>query len=139
MASIPSSLEIAQAAELRPIGEVAADLSLEADELEPYGRYKGKVDLSVLERLRREPDGKLVFVTAITPTPAGDWFSVAVHTPGDYGIEKGLIFSYPIRTTGTQWEIVQGVPLNDFSKAKIAATEAELKEEKSLVADLLPK
>jgi malate dehydrogenase len=74
-----------------------------------------------------------------TPTPAGDWFSVAVHTPGDYGIEKGLIFSYPIRTTGTQWEIVQDVPLNDFSKAKIAATEAELKEEKSLVADLLPK
>ena len=72
MASIPSSLEIAQAAELRPIGEVAADLSLEADELEPYGRYKGKVDLSVLERLRREPDGKLVFVTAITPTPAGE-------------------------------------------------------------------
>ena len=72
MASIPSSLEIAQAAELRPIGEVAADLGLEADELEPYGRYKGKVDLSVLERLRREPDGKLVFVTAITPTPAGE-------------------------------------------------------------------
>src|ERR1041385_7671656 len=72
MASIPSSLEIAQAAELRPIGEVAADLGLEADELEPYGRYKAKVDLSVLERLRSEPDGKLVFVTAITPTPAGE-------------------------------------------------------------------
>jgi formate--tetrahydrofolate ligase len=72
MTSIPSSLEIAQAAELRPIGEVAADLGLEADELEPYGRHKGKVDLSVLERLRTEPDGKLVFVTAITPTPAGE-------------------------------------------------------------------
>jgi formate--tetrahydrofolate ligase len=72
MASIPSSLEIAQAAELRPIGEVAADLGLEADELEPYGRYKAKVDLSVLERVRSEPDGKLVFVTAITPTPAGE-------------------------------------------------------------------
>jgi formate--tetrahydrofolate ligase len=72
MASVPSSLEIAQAAELRPIGEVAADLGLEADELEPYGRYKGKVDLSVLERLEGEPDGKLIFVTAITPTPAGE-------------------------------------------------------------------
>jgi formate--tetrahydrofolate ligase len=72
MASIPSSLEIAQAAELRPIGEVAAGLGLEADELEPYGRCKAKVDLSVLERLRTEPDGKLVFVTAITPTPAGE-------------------------------------------------------------------
>jgi malate dehydrogenase len=71
------------------------------------------------------------------PTPAGDWFSVAVCSPGDYGIEKNLIFSYPIRTDGKKWEIVQNVPLNDFSKAKIAATENELKEEKSLVADLL--
>src|SRR5882757_245838 len=74
-----------------------------------------------------------------TPTKAGDWFSVGVCTPGDYGIEKGLIFSYPIRTDGKKWEIVQDVPLNEFSKSKIAATENELKEEKSLVADLLPK
>ena len=74
-----------------------------------------------------------------TPTKPGDWFSVGVHTPGDYGIEKGLIFSYPIRTDGKKWEIVQNIPLNDFSKAKIAATENELKEEKGLVADLLAK
>jgi len=64
---------------------------------------------------------------------------VAVHSDGSYGIEKGLIFSYPVRSNGRDFEIVQGVPLNEFSKAKIAATEAELKEEKSLVADLLPK
>jgi malate dehydrogenase len=74
-----------------------------------------------------------------TPTKAGDWFSVAVCSPGDYGIEKGLIFSYPIRTNGAKWEIVQHVPLNDFSKSKIAATENELKEEKSLVGELLPR
>jgi len=74
-----------------------------------------------------------------TPTKSGDWFSVSVCTPGDYGIQKGLMFSYPIRTDGKKWEIVQGVPLNDFSKAKIAATENELKEERSLVVDLLPK
>jgi malate dehydrogenase len=73
------------------------------------------------------------------PTPAGDWFSVAVHSDGSYGIEKGLIFSYPVRSNGRDFEIVQGVPLNDFSKVKIAATENELKEEKSLVTDLLPK
>jgi malate dehydrogenase len=73
------------------------------------------------------------------PTPVGDWFSVGVHSDGSYGIEKGLIFSYPVRSNGTNFEIVQNVPLNDFSKAKIAATENELKEEKSLVADLLPK
>jgi malate dehydrogenase len=72
-----------------------------------------------------------------TPTKAGDWFSVAVCSDGSYGIEQGLIFSYPIRTDGKKFEIVQGVPLNEFSRAKIAATEAELKEEKSMVADLL--
>jgi malate dehydrogenase len=75
----------------------------------------------------------------VTPTAPGDWFSVAVHSDGSYGIEKGLIFSYPIRSNGKDFEIVQGVPLNDFSKAKIAATENELKEEKSLVADLIKK
>ncbi len=74
-----------------------------------------------------------------TPTKSGDWFSVGVCTPGDYGIEKGLIFSYPIRSDGKKWEIVQNVPLNEFSRAKIAATEAELKEEKGMVSDLLPK
>ncbi len=74
-----------------------------------------------------------------TPTKTGDWFSVGVCTPGDYGIEKGLIFSYPIRSDGKKWEIVQNVPLNDFSRAKIAATEAELKEEKGMVSDLLSK
>ena len=75
----------------------------------------------------------------VTPTPAGDWFSVGVHSDGSYGIEKGLIFSYPIRSNCKDFEIVQNVPLNDFSKAKIAATENELKEEKSLVADLIKK
>ena len=74
-----------------------------------------------------------------TPTKTGDWFSVGVHSDGSYGIEKGLIFSYPIRSDGKNWEIVKDVPLNEFSRAKIAATENELKEEKALVADLLPK
>ena len=73
-----------------------------------------------------------------TPTKPGDWFSVAVCADGSYGIEKGLIFSFPIRSDGARWEIVSGVTLTDFSRARIAATEAELKEEKSLVAELLP-
>ena len=74
-----------------------------------------------------------------TPTPGGDWFSVAVCGDGSYGIEKNLIFSYPIRSTGDKWSILPNVALSDFSKSKIAVTEAELKEEKALVADLLPK
>ena len=67
-----SSLEIAQAARLRPIADVAADVGIEPDELEQYGRYKAKVDLSILERLGDRPDGKIINVTAITPTPAGE-------------------------------------------------------------------
>jgi malate dehydrogenase len=73
-----------------------------------------------------------------TPTRAGDWFSVAVCSDGSYGIEKGLMFSYPIRSDGRKWEIVSGVSLTEFSQAKVAATEKELKEEKALVAELLP-
>ncbi|OAM87821.1 malate dehydrogenase [Termitidicoccus mucosus] len=73
----------------------------------------------------------------VNPTPAGHVFSVAVCSDGSYGIEKGLIFSYPIVSDGKSWKIVQGLPLGDFSKEKIAATEKELKEEKALVAELL--
>src|SRR5688500_1734032 len=69
---MPSSLEIAQTAILRPIDEIAAAAGLEPHEVEPYGRTKAKIDLSVLERLRGTPDGKLVCVTAITPTRAGE-------------------------------------------------------------------
>ncbi len=69
---MPSSLEIAQAATLRPILDVAADAGLLIEEVEPYGRYKAKVDLSVIERLADRPDAKLINVTAITPTPAGE-------------------------------------------------------------------
>ena len=69
---MPSSLEIAQEATLRPIAEIAEELGLEPDEYDLYGKYKAKVDLSVVERLADRPDGKLVCVTAITPTKAGE-------------------------------------------------------------------
>jgi formate--tetrahydrofolate ligase len=69
---MPSSLEIAQEAQLRPIAEIAEAAGLLADEIEPYGRYKAKIDLSVLERLAGRPDAKLIDVTAITPTKAGE-------------------------------------------------------------------
>src|SRR5215217_7929538 len=69
---MPSSLEIAQDAVLRPIRDVAADAGLLPDEVELYGRFKAKIDLSVLDRLATRPDGKLINVTAITPTKAGE-------------------------------------------------------------------
>ena len=69
---MPSSLEIAQEATLRPISEIAEEAGLEADEYDHYGRYKAKVDLGVLDRMRDMADAKLVCVTAITPTKAGE-------------------------------------------------------------------
>jgi formyltetrahydrofolate synthetase len=69
---VPSSLEIAQSAELRPIAELAAELGLEPSEVALYGSHKAKIDLSVLDRLATRPGAKLIDVTAITPTPAGE-------------------------------------------------------------------
>ena len=69
---MPSSLRIAQDAVLRPITQIAAAAGLLEEEVEPYGRYKAKIDLSVLDRLASRPDGKLIDVTAITPTKAGE-------------------------------------------------------------------
>ena len=69
---MPSSLEIAQGAALRPIAEIAAEAGLEPDEVELHGRYKAKIDLAVLGRLAAKPDAKLICVTAITPTKAGE-------------------------------------------------------------------
>ncbi len=74
----------------------------------------------------------------ITPTEAGDWHSVALCSDGSYGCEAGLIASFPTRNIGGKLEIVKGLPINEFSRAKIDASLAELKEEKALVAELLP-
>lgn len=72
-----------------------------------------------------------------TPTPAGDWYSVAVHSTGDYGVEPGLITSFPIRTTATGYEVVKDVPLSSFAQGKIDLTNGELKEERDMVKELL--
>ncbi|MEO7165987.1 MAG: malate dehydrogenase [Chthoniobacterales bacterium] len=72
-----------------------------------------------------------------TDTKSGDWHSVAVCSDGSYEVEEGLISSFPIQSSGGKWKIVQDVTLNDFSRAKVDASVAELKEEKSLVGELL--
>jgi formate--tetrahydrofolate ligase len=69
---MPSSLEIAQAAEMLPIGEVADSIGLRPDEVEPYGRYKAKINLGALDRLSSVPQGKLICVAGMTPTRAGE-------------------------------------------------------------------
>ncbi|MCX6866891.1 MAG: malate dehydrogenase [Verrucomicrobia bacterium] len=75
----------------------------------------------------------------ITPTPAGDWHSLAVCSDGSYGIEQGLIASMPVRTLENgQWEIVQGLHIDAFSQAKIDLTIHELMQERDAVKDLIP-
>ena len=70
MPTVPSDIAIAQAAKLRPIADVARDLGLADDEVEFYGKYKAKIELSAISR--RKPKGRLVLVTGINPTPAGE-------------------------------------------------------------------
>ena len=74
----------------------------------------------------------------ITPTEAGNWNSVCVASDGSYGTKEGLITSFPIRSDGEKWEIVQDLPINDFARQKIDASVNELAEERELVSDLLP-
>jgi formate--tetrahydrofolate ligase len=78
-----SDIEIAQAATMRPIGEIAAQLGIPDEALVPYGRYKAKVALDYVETLKDKPNGKLVLVTAITPTPAGEGKTTTTVGLGD--------------------------------------------------------
>ena len=72
----------------------------------------------------------------ISPTPAGDWHSACVCSDGSYGVEKGLICSFPVRSDGKSVQIVQGLSLNDYSRAKITASVDELKDEKATAVAL---
>ena len=67
-----SDIEIAQRAEMYPIGKVAAELSIEEEDIEYYGHYKAKLSEQLFKKLDSKPDGKLILVTAINPTPAGE-------------------------------------------------------------------
>jgi malate dehydrogenase len=66
-----------------------------------------------------------------------DWHSVAVCSDGSYDVDEGLISSFPVRVRGGKWEIVEKLPINEFSRTKIDASLAELKEEKSLIGELM--
>jgi methylenetetrahydrofolate dehydrogenase (NADP+)/methenyltetrahydrofolate cyclohydrolase/formyltetrahydrofolate synthetase/formate--tetrahydrofolate ligase len=82
---VPSDLDIAQAAEIRPIVDIAAQVGLEPEDLILYGRNKAKVHLDVLQRLKERPSGKYVDVTAVTPTPLGEG-----KTTTTIGLVQGL-------------------------------------------------
>ena len=72
----------------------------------------------------------------LTGTPEDDWVSMAVRSDGSYGIPEGIVYSYPVTTRNGDWEIVQGLDINDFSRGKMDATAAELIEERDAVTEL---
>ena len=72
------------------------------------------------------------------PTASGDWTSAAVASRGEYGIPEGLQFSFPIRSAGASWEVVEGLDLDDFAREKLRITTEELEQERSLVGQLIP-
>jgi formyltetrahydrofolate synthetase len=85
MATVPSDLDIAQAAKLKPILDIAGVLGLSEDDLDLFGKYKAKIHLDVLERFKDRPNGKYIDVTAITPTPLGEGKTVTT-----IGVSQGL-------------------------------------------------
>jgi len=70
-------------------------------------------------------------------SPDGDWVSMAIPADGSYGIEPGIIYSYPVRCAGGNYKIVQGLNIDEFSRARMDATEAELREERAAIEELL--
>ncbi|HET8525526.1 MAG TPA: formate--tetrahydrofolate ligase [Actinomycetota bacterium] len=121
-----SGLEIAQEAELRPITEIAKNAGIPDDVLEPYGRHRAKVDLSILQRLADRPDGKLIITTAITPTKAGEGkttTSVSL-TQGLGKLGKNVVLClrepsmgpvFGIKGGGTGGGYAQVVPMEDIN------------------------
>jgi len=70
-------------------------------------------------------------------TPGDDWVSMAIPADGSYGVEPGIIYSFPVRCSNGNYEIVQGLEIDDFSRARMDATEAELREERAAIEELL--
>jgi malate dehydrogenase len=73
----------------------------------------------------------------VAGTADNDWTSMGVVSDGSYGIEAGLIYSFPVRTSNGEYEIVQDLSIDDFSRDRMTATETELREERNAVQELL--
>ena len=70
--AVPSDIEIAQKSKMKPIAEIAKKLGIPDEAISPFGHYKAKISLDYISTLKGKPDGKLILVTAISPTPAGE-------------------------------------------------------------------
>ena len=117
---VPSDLEIAQEAELRPITDVAKDAGILDEELEPYGKYMAKIDyVKVLERLKDKPNGKMICVTAITPTPLGEGKTVTAFGLGQALNRRGkkVINTFREPSKGPTFGIKGGATGGGYSQA----------------------
>ena len=124
---VPSDLDIAQAAKPKPIAEIAAKLGILEDELEPHGKWKAKINLSILDRLANRPSGKYIDVTAITPTPLGEGKSttmVGLTQALGSELDKNVICCIRQPSMGPTFNIKGGaagggyaqiVPMEDFN------------------------
>ncbi len=114
-----SDLEIAQKAKLKPIREIAKEVGIKEEELEPYGNYMAKINLSILERLRDRPNGKFITVTAITPTPLGEGKTVTAIGLGQalYRLKKKVINTMREPSKGPTFGIKGGACGGGYSQA----------------------
>jgi malate dehydrogenase len=125
----------------RPAPEVVADEAWVTAEFLPGVQQRGGAVLAARGASSAASAANAIVdtVRALTrPTPADDCFSVAVRSNGAYGIAPGLIYSFPVRSDGRQWSVVPGWPVSASARARLAANERELQDEKAMVAGLLP-
>ena len=125
----------------RPAHDVIADESWAQNEFIPIVQQRGAAIIQARGASSAASAANAAIDTVrslTTPTPRGQWSSVCVASDGSYDTKEGLITSFPIRSDGGKWEIVQDVPINEFARGKIDASINELDEERSLVSGLLP-
>ena len=115
---IPSDIEISQNAAMKPIAEIAQQLGIKGDDLEQYGKYKAKIENDVWESVKDRPDGKLILVTAVTPTPAGEGKTCTsiglAQAFGQLGVKHALALREP--SMGPTFGIKGGAAGGGFSQ-----------------------
>jgi malate dehydrogenase len=125
----------------RPATEVIADRRWLEDEFVRTVQQRGKEVMKARGRSAACSAAHAVAETIrsiIAPTPVGDWTSIALLSDGSYGAPKGIVSSFPVRSDGSRVEIVRGVPVGDFARARISVTMKELVDERAMVQELIP-
>ncbi|MDA0765744.1 MAG: malate dehydrogenase [Verrucomicrobia bacterium] len=126
----------------KPVPEVITDTAWLETEFIPVVQQRGAAIIKARGASSAASAANAAIDTVrslITPTPAGDWHSVAICSEGQYGIDTGLIASMPISTAADgSWSVVEGVEIDAFSRERIDASTQELNEEREAVKDLIP-